>query len=97
MSFSLFPKAPKFFELFREQNRIIAEAATVLDTIVQEYGECDVRCQMVNRLESDGDAVNRTIARALSTTFITPLDREDIHDLNVSQEAILLKPSGGSS
>jgi uncharacterized protein len=89
MSFRLFPKAPKFFEFFREQNRIIVEAATVLNTIVLDYGDCDVRCQMINRLEAEGDALNRTISQLLSTTFITPIDREDIHLINSSQETIL--------
>lgn len=89
MSFRLFPKAPKFFEFFREQNRIIVEAATVLNTILQDFGDCDVRCQMINRLEADGDALNRTISQLLSTTFITPIDREDIHLINSSQETIL--------
>ncbi len=89
MSFRLFPKAPKFFEFFREQNRIIVEASTVLNTIVLDYGDCDVRCQMINRLEADGDALNRTISQLLSTTFITPIDREDIHLINSSQETIL--------
>jgi hypothetical protein len=89
MSFRLFPKAPKFFEFFREQNRIIVEAATVLNTIVIDFHDCDVRCQMINRLEADGDALNRTISQLLSTTFITPIDREDIHLINSSQETIL--------
>jgi uncharacterized protein Yka (UPF0111/DUF47 family) len=89
MSFRLFPKAPKFFEFFREQNRIIVEAATVLNTIVLDYGDCDVRCQIINRLEAEGDALNRTISQLLSTTFITPIDREDIHLINSSQETIL--------
>jgi hypothetical protein len=89
MTFRLFPKAPKFFDFFREQNRIIVEAATVLDTIAQEFGDCDVRCQMINRLESEGDVVNRTISKQLSITFITPIDREDIHQINVHQETIL--------
>jgi uncharacterized protein len=89
MSFSLFPKSPKFFKLFREQNRIIVEAVTVLNTLVNDFKELDTCCQRVNRLESEGDVINRTIADSLATTFITPIDREDIHDLNVSQEAIL--------
>jgi uncharacterized protein Yka (UPF0111/DUF47 family) len=89
VSFRLFPKAPKFFGFFREQNRIIVEAATVLNTIVLDYGDCDVRCQIINRLEADGDALNRTISQQLSTTFITPIDREDIHLINSSQETIL--------
>lgn len=89
MSFSLFPKSPKFFDLFREQNRTIVQAATVLEKIVQEAGDCEERCQTVNMIEAEGDIINRNIAYQLSTTFITPIDREDIHEINVSQEAIL--------
>jgi hypothetical protein len=89
MSFRLFPKAPKFFDYFHEQNRIIVEAAMILNTIAHEFTDCDVRCQMINRLESDGDVINRKITQQLSTTFITPIDREDIHDVNVHQETIL--------
>jgi uncharacterized protein len=89
MSFSLFPKSPKFFELFREQNRIIVNAATVLHKIAEEFNDLEERCQVINRLEAEGDVINRTILRELSTTFITPIDREDIHEINSSQEAIL--------
>jgi uncharacterized protein len=89
MTFRLFPKAPKFFEFFREQNRIVVEAATILNTIAHEFENADVRCQMINRLEHEGDVVNRTISQQLSTTFITPIDREDIHQINVHQETIL--------
>lgn len=89
MSFSLFPKSPKFFELFREQNRAIVHAATVLEKIVQEIDDCEERCQTVNIIEAEGDVLTRTIAHQLSSTFITPIDREDIHEINVSQEAIL--------
>ena len=89
MSFSLFPKAPKFFDYFREQNRIIVEAASMLRTIVMDFTDSDVRCQMINRLESEGDGLNRIISQQLSTTFITPIDREDIHLINSSQETIL--------
>ena len=89
MSFSLFPKSPKFFELFRQQNRIIVDAATVLHRIVEEFANCEDLCQSINRLEAEGDIINRTILRELSTTFITPIDREDIHEINSSQETIL--------
>ncbi|SPF38518.1 putative phosphate transport regulator [Syntrophobacter sp. SbD1] len=89
MSFSLFPKSPKFFELFRDQNRIIVNAATVLNKMAQEFVNCEDLCQVINMLEAEGDAINRTIRRELSTTFITPIDREDIHEINSSQETIL--------
>jgi uncharacterized protein Yka (UPF0111/DUF47 family) len=89
MSFSLFPKSPKFFDLFREQNRIIVEAMDLLHTMAQEFEKMDVRGQMINRLESEGDVLNREISQQLSITFITPIDREDIHQINASQETIL--------
>lgn len=89
MSFTLFPKSPKFFELFREQNRIIVNAATVLNKMAQEFENCEDQCQVINMLEAEGDVLNRTIRRELSTTFITPIDREDIHEINSAQEAIL--------
>ena len=89
MSFNLFPKSPKFFDLFREQNRIIVEAVNLLHSMAQEFEKMDVRGQMINRLESEGDVINREISHQLSTTFITPIDREDIHQINVSQETIL--------
>ena len=89
MSFSLFPKSPKFFNLFREQNRILVQAATVLNKMAEEFTGCEEQCQVINMLEAEGDAINRTIRRELSTTFITPIDREDIHEINSSQEAVL--------
>ncbi len=89
MSFSLFPKSPKFFDAFREQNRIIVEAATTLSAIVHGTAECEDSCHIVNRLESEGDALNRSISHELSATFITPIDREDIHEINWGQEMIL--------
>jgi uncharacterized protein Yka (UPF0111/DUF47 family) len=89
MSFSLFPKSPKFFELFREQNHIIVNAATVLHKIAMEFDDLEERCHIINMLESEGDVISRTILYELSTTFITPIDREDIHEINSSQEAIL--------
>ena len=46
-------------------------------------------CQVINMLEAEGDVITRTIRRELSTTFITPIDREDIHEINSSQETIL--------
>jgi uncharacterized protein Yka (UPF0111/DUF47 family) len=61
----------------------------VLHRIVEEFTDCEERCQVINRLEAEGDIMTRTILHELSTTFITPIDREDIHDINSYQEAIL--------
>lgn len=68
---------------------MIVDAAKVLEKIVNDFGDCEGKCQTVNIIESEGDAINRTIAHQLSLTFITPIDREDIHDINAAQENIL--------
>ncbi|MDA8138360.1 MAG: DUF47 family protein [Desulfobacteraceae bacterium] len=89
MPFRLLPKSSKFFDYFREQNRIITEAASALGAIAQGSAEREAQYHLINRLESEGDAINRAISHELSSTFITPIDREDIHDINVAQEMIL--------
>lgn len=89
MAFSLFPKSPRFFDLFLEQNRIIVGAAAELERMADEFANFEAHCLVINKFEADGDVMNRTIMRELSTTFITPIDREDIHEINSSQEAIL--------
>ncbi|MBF0481598.1 MAG: DUF47 family protein, partial [Desulfovibrionaceae bacterium] len=47
------------------------------------------KCICINIEEDRGDKLNRDIATQLASTFITPLDREDIHEINRAQEDIL--------
>ncbi|NDY56438.1 DUF47 family protein [Desulfovibrio sulfodismutans] len=89
MGFSFFPRTVKFFRLFEEQNRKLQRAAGHLCTLFEDGADTEEVCKQVNIIESEGNVISRNIARELSLTFITPLDREDIHDINVSQEDIL--------
>ncbi len=63
MSFSLFPKSPKFFDLFLEQNRIIVNAATQLKRMAEEFANFEDHCDVINKFEAEGDAINHTIIR----------------------------------
>lgn len=89
MGFSLFPKTYKFYDLFIKQNRIILDAATILTDIFETFSDLRTKCKEVQLLEAEGNYISREIAKRLSLTFITPIDREDIHELNVAQEAIM--------
>jgi len=89
MGFSFFPRTVKFFKLFEEQHRKLHKAAGHLCTLFEDGADTEEVCKLVNIIESEGNTISRTIARELSLTFITPIDREDIHDINVSQEDIL--------
>jgi uncharacterized protein len=89
MGFSLLPKSYKFYDLFIEQNDQIVQATQVLCDIFAHYDDLQRRCKEIQLIEAEGNTISREIARQLSLTFITPIDREDIHDINVSQEALL--------
>lgn len=89
MAFSLFPKEIKFFELFFEQNRKIAEAVVLLQDIFTDQSDAPQKCADIDEIEKEGNFIYRAISRKLSLTFITSIDREDIHDLNVAQEDVL--------
>jgi hypothetical protein len=86
MAFSLFPKNIHFFELLTKQNDILQEAARQLTNILNDFSCVDAACKTVTLIEADADELCREIARLLSQTFITPIDREDIYRLNLTQE-----------
>jgi len=92
MAFSLFPKEVKFYDLFKEQNYKLLKAVTLLDEIFHSelrQMDTDTYCSRINIIETQANAISRQITRELASTFITPLDREDIHQINISQEFLI--------
>ncbi len=89
MSPRFFPKVSKFFDLFERQSNIVKDAAIVLDSIFKDFTDVPHKCEKINSLEMEGDELSREISSQLSLSFITPLDREDIHSINMGQEAVL--------
>lgn len=89
MSFSLFPKDVKFFALFKEQNRKLKKAVAILDDLFKNFQEVEDRCTEINIIEAEANTISRRIATDLASTFITPIDREDIHHINITQEALI--------
>jgi hypothetical protein len=89
MGFRFFPKEIQCFELFTEQYAKLSEAVAVLNSIFQEFTDVENKCKSINLIEESGNGVARNIAKQLSATFIAPIDREDIHDINIAQEDLL--------
>jgi uncharacterized protein len=89
MSVNFFPKVVKFFELFDKQSGMVREATLILESIFTEFRNVPDQCEQINRLETEGDSLAREISTQLSLTFITPIDREDIHAINMAQEELL--------
>jgi predicted phosphate transport protein (TIGR00153 family) len=81
MTFHLLPRDPKFFELFIADGDNLAAAAKALREMVDAYDGLDARIVDIQALEKRGDQIDREVNRKLEDAFITPFDREDIHEL----------------
>jgi len=80
-SFSLFPKEEDFFALFRRQAVLVREGCEALHEMVERFDDLEARSRRLKDIEHKGDLVTHEIYERLNRTFITPLEREDIHAL----------------
>ena len=81
MSFRILPRDPKFFELFIADGDNLEAAAVALHALVDDYDRLDERITNIQALEKRGDQIDREVNRKLEDAFVTPFDREDIHEL----------------
>jgi predicted phosphate transport protein (TIGR00153 family) len=79
--FSLFPKDEDFFLLFRRQAELVRESCQQLHDMMQKFDRLEERSKALKEVEHRADLVTHEVFERLNRTFITPLEREDIHDL----------------
>jgi uncharacterized protein Yka (UPF0111/DUF47 family) len=75
----LFSKDETFFDYFRQLAEHIGSAATLLKTLLEDPANAARIAIEIKRVETEGDAIVHTINQRIDTSFVTPLDREDIH------------------
>lgn len=75
------PRDERFFDFFGQAAQNAAEVAAVLRDLLENYSNIEDKAQQVRNLERQGDEITHRIFNALYSTFVTPLDREDIADL----------------
>ena len=79
--FSLFPKDEDFFLLFRKQAELVRESCQQLHDMMSKFDRLEERAKALKEVEHRADLVTHEVFERLNRTFITPLEREDIHDL----------------
>ncbi len=77
----LAPRDRQFFDLFEEAGQNILRAADLLDQMLRGYPENSGLARDILICEQQGDRITHDIIRRLNETFVTPIDREDIHEL----------------
>ena len=80
----LLPREGNFFEMFNQHAERIVEAAHAFSNLVANYSDVEKReafNREVDNAERAADRITHDVNRALHKTFITPIDREQIHKL----------------
>ena len=79
--FSLFPKEDDFFLLFHRQAVLVREGCVALHDMMATFDRLEERARELKDIEHRADQVTHELYERLNRTFITPIEREDIHSL----------------
>ena len=89
MRLPFIPREEKFFDMFVEDAQNVLAAARVLDEFFRSYDQRERLASQLTDLEKRGDQLSHDIGHKLEDTFVTPFDREDIHQLITRLDDIL--------
>jgi uncharacterized protein len=87
--FSLFPRDRTFFDLFIEAGQNTVNASRLLDRMMHSWPEDEGLSREVLKAEQEGDRITHDIIKRLNSTFVTPIDREDIYALATQMDDIV--------
>lgn len=85
----LMPKEGRFFDYFNDHASLVVEGAHELNAFFNDMGNREAHAQNVDSIEKKADKITHETIYLLHQTFVTPLDREDIHKLISRMDDIL--------
>lgn len=87
--FQSVPRQQKFFDLFKEAAQNALAGAQALKEMFDHYRDPQESWKRITDFEHEGDKITHRIMRMLNQTFITPIDREDIHGLTTALDNVM--------
>jgi predicted phosphate transport protein (TIGR00153 family) len=75
------PREREFFDLFEEAGANIVRASELLERMLRQWPDGAELAREVVVCEQEGDRITHDIIQRLNSTFVTPIDREDIYAL----------------
>lgn len=87
--FRLIPKEEKFFEDFTALADRIVSGATLLERMLASDPPSWDTALQIKQVENECDALTHNLIQRLNSTFVTPIDREDIHALATSLDDVM--------
>ena len=85
----LLPKEDRFFALFTEQAENVLTGSRALMELLRNYTDQEKKAAHIHQIEHQGDNLRQTISNSMDATFVTPIDREDIHALASSIDKVM--------
>ncbi|ASU38315.1 MULTISPECIES: DUF47 domain-containing protein [Herbaspirillum] len=85
----LMPTEGKFFDLFNQHAELGVKCAKEMVALMTNFDDLEIRVHAIETLEKQADKVTHNTIELLHKTFITPLDRDDIHQLITRMDDIL--------
>ena len=85
----LIPREEKFFDDFVQLADRIASGATLLERMLSSDPPAWDTALQIKQIEEECDSLAHQIIQRLNRTFVTPIDREDIHQLATSLDDVM--------
>lgn len=85
----LMPTEGKFFDFFIQHADLCVKGGKEMLSLMTTFDDLENRVHAIETLEKQADKVTHAALEMLHKTFITPLDREDIHQLITRMDDIL--------
>ena len=85
----LIPRDNSFFQMFAQASENLIAGARVMVDLFSDYKDVETKIAELRRIERIGDEITHNVFTKLNQTFITPFDREDIHELASSLDDVL--------
>ena len=87
--FRFMPTEENFFELFDEIAQVLVDAAVCLQDLITNYEDVEEKARNLREMEKRVDSATDGICERLNISFVTPIDREDIHGLATKMDDVL--------
>jgi uncharacterized protein len=85
----LFPKTENFFEYFEELANKIEEGGHLFLEMTENHDYSEAKVAKLKEIEHEADVITHRTYEKMHKTFLTPIDREDIHALVNKMDSIL--------
>jgi len=85
----LFQKTVNFYEIFEKMAANTSHACTLFVALMENFSNVDSWAKEIHELEQENDIFTHDVMKQLNKTFVTPLDREDLHALTCGLDDIM--------